>query len=109
MRALVTGAGRRLGREMALYLARRGHDVAVHYAGSRDDADAVVAEIRAMGRKAAAVQADLLIEAQTEALVGRCVDALGGPRRSLNMTASSPPRAAAGTAISNPTCARLSS
>ncbi|MBA4349989.1 MAG: short chain dehydrogenase [Rhodobacter sp.] len=79
MRALVTGAGRRLGREMALYLARRGHDVAVHYAGSRDEAEGVVAEIRALGRKAEAVQADLLIEAQTAALVGRATDALGGP------------------------------
>ena len=79
MRALVTGAGRRLGREMALYLARRGHDVAVHYASSRDEAEGVVAEIRALGRKAEAVQADLLIEAQTAALVGRATEALGGP------------------------------
>ena len=38
MRALVTGGGRRLGRAMALYLGGRGHDVAVHYAGSRDEA-----------------------------------------------------------------------
>jgi len=38
MRALVTGAGKRLGREMALYLARRGHDVAIHYASSAEDA-----------------------------------------------------------------------
>ncbi len=79
MRALVTGAGRRLGREMALYLARRGHDVAVHYAGSKDEAEGVVAEITAMGRKAAAVQADLLIEAQTAGLVAQAADALGGP------------------------------
>lgn len=79
MRALVTGAGRRLGREMALYLARRGHDVAVHYAGSRDEAEGVVAEITAMGQKAAAVQADLLIEAQTAGLVTQAADALGGP------------------------------
>jgi NAD(P)-dependent dehydrogenase (short-subunit alcohol dehydrogenase family) len=52
MTALVTGAGKRLGRAMALYLATRGHDVAVHYAGSADEAEAVVAEIRAMGRQA---------------------------------------------------------
>ncbi len=79
MRALVTGAGRRLGREMALYLARRGYDVAVHFAGSRDEAEAVVTEIRALGQKAEAVQADLLIEAETAGLVGRAVEALGGP------------------------------
>lgn len=78
MRALVTGAGRRLGRAMALYLARRGYDVAVHYAGSAHEAAAVVAEIEAMGRRAVALQADLLREAETETLVDRAVDGLGG-------------------------------
>lgn len=78
-RALVTGAGARLGRAMALSLAQRGHDVAVHYAGSRDGAEATVAEIRAMGRKAEALQANLLIEDETEALVPRAAEALGGP------------------------------
>ena len=79
MRALVTGAGKRLGREMALYLARRGHDVAVHYASSRAEAEAVVAEIAALGRRAVALPADLLVEAETETLIGRAAAALGGP------------------------------
>jgi NAD(P)-dependent dehydrogenase (short-subunit alcohol dehydrogenase family) len=78
-RALITGAGTRLGRAMALYLAGRGHDVAVHYAGSRKGAEEVVAEARAMGVQAAALQADLLDEAATEALVPRAAEALGGP------------------------------
>ncbi len=78
-RALVTGAAKRLGRAMALYLASRGYDVAVHYAGSADEAEATVAEIRAMGRVAVAVQADLLDEAATTALVLRAAEALGGP------------------------------
>lgn len=77
--ALVTGAARRLGRAMALYLARRGHDVAVHYAGSDSDARAVVAEIEALGRRGVAVQADLLDEAAMQALVGRAAAALGAP------------------------------
>ncbi|MCU0900407.1 MAG: SDR family oxidoreductase [Cypionkella sp.] len=77
MTALVTGAGKRLGRAMALYLARRGHDVAVHYSSSATEAEAVVAEIRAMGRRAVAVQADLLIEAEVQALVPQAVAALG--------------------------------
>jgi NAD(P)-dependent dehydrogenase (short-subunit alcohol dehydrogenase family) len=79
MRALVTGAGKRLGRAMALYLAQRGYDVAVHYATSQAEAEAVVAEIAALGRRAVAVQADLLDEAQTETLVARAAAALGGP------------------------------
>ena len=79
MRALVTGAGKRLGREMALYLARRGYDVAVHYASSRKEAEAVVKEITALGRKAVALRADLLIETQVEKLVPMAVQGLGGP------------------------------
>lgn len=58
-RALVTGAGQRLGRAMALYLGQRGFDVAVHYATSRAGAEATAAEITAMGRRAVALQADL--------------------------------------------------
>lgn len=78
-RALVTGAGKRIGRAIALDLARRGHAVAVHYAGSAAEAEAVVAEIRASGGQAAALQADLLDWDATEALVPRAVQALGGP------------------------------
>jgi NAD(P)-dependent dehydrogenase (short-subunit alcohol dehydrogenase family) len=69
MTALVTGAGKRLGRAMALYLAGRGHDVAVHFATSQDEAEAVAAEIRAMGRRAECFQADLTAEDQTQALI----------------------------------------
>ncbi len=78
MRALVTGAGRRLGRGMALYLAQRGYDVAVHYSSSADQAAEVVAQIVAMGRRAVALQADLLDEAQSETLIARSVAGLGG-------------------------------
>lgn len=79
MRAVVTGAGKRLGREMALYLARRGHDVGVHYSASRTEAEEVVAEIRAMGRRAVAIGADLLVEAETETIIPAAVEGLGGP------------------------------
>lgn len=77
MTALVTGAGKRLGRAMALYLAQRGHDVAVHYASSQAEAEEVAAEIRALGRKAVTLQADLLDEAQVETLIPRARQALG--------------------------------
>jgi NAD(P)-dependent dehydrogenase (short-subunit alcohol dehydrogenase family) len=77
MTALVTGGARRLGRAMALYLAGRGHDVALHFATSQDEAEATAAEIRALGRRAAVLKADLLDEAQVETLVPRATDALG--------------------------------
>ena len=77
MTALVTGAGKRLGRAMALYLAKRGHDVALHYASSRDEAETLASEIRAMGRKAQTFKADLLVEAETEALIPAATAALG--------------------------------
>jgi NAD(P)-dependent dehydrogenase (short-subunit alcohol dehydrogenase family) len=78
-RALVTGAGHRLGRAMAVYLAGRGFDVAVHYASSDRGARETVALIEAAGRRGVALQADLLDEDATQALFGRAVDALGGP------------------------------
>jgi len=78
-RALVTGAGKRLGRAMALALGERGCDVAVHYATSSEAADDVVAQLRAMGRRADAIQADLLVEEDTRSLVGKAAKTLGGP------------------------------
>lgn len=77
MTALVTGAGRRLGRAIALYLAGRGQDVAIHYHGSADGAEATAAEARAMGVRAQALRADLLDLDQAEALVARAAEALG--------------------------------
>ncbi|MBK0326427.1 SDR family oxidoreductase [Rhodobacteraceae bacterium F11138] len=77
--SLVTGAGKRLGRAMALYLASRGYDVALHCASSRDEAMQVADDIRAMGRRAEVLQADLLDETQTLDLFPAACDALGGP------------------------------
>lgn len=78
-KALVTGAGKRLGRAMALSLAKAGLDVAVHYASSRDAAEEVADEIRNLGRNSVALEADFLDETQTEPLVNRAAVALGGP------------------------------
>jgi len=66
---LVTGAARRLGREIALDLAAHGFDVAVHYRGSRDDAETTVAQAREAGAQAASFAADLADEPACRALV----------------------------------------
>jgi NAD(P)-dependent dehydrogenase (short-subunit alcohol dehydrogenase family) len=73
---------------MALELARQGHDVAVHYATSAADAEEVAAEIRAMGRQAVTLCADLLDEAQVTPLVASAAQALGGPILTLVNNAS---------------------
>lgn len=75
--ALVTGAGKRIGRALALTLADAGFDVAVHYNSSPKDAEDVVALIKGKGRKAVALRADLSEEPQVATLVGEAKAALG--------------------------------
>ena len=75
--ALVTGAGKRLGRAVALRLAQEGADVAVHYHGSERDADEVVSEIEKLGRRAAAMRAELTNVEEIRALVQRVAHEFG--------------------------------
>jgi 3-oxoacyl-[acyl-carrier protein] reductase len=75
--ALVTGASRGIGRATALRLARSGAAVAVNYASSAAQADAVVQEIIAAGGRAMAVGADVAEPAQVQAMVARVTEALG--------------------------------
>ena len=65
---LVTGAAKRLGREIALQFARQGWDVAVHYGRSEAEAQETIREIEMMGAKAQAFQADLANEVSTRDL-----------------------------------------
>jgi hypothetical protein len=74
---LVTGAARRLGREIALELAAAGFDVGVHYRGSREEAEATAAELRHKGARAETFQADLSDEPACRALVPAVVQRLG--------------------------------
>jgi NAD(P)-dependent dehydrogenase (short-subunit alcohol dehydrogenase family) len=74
---LVTGSARRLGREIALALARAGWQLAVHYRGSQDDALRTVADCEQLGVGAAAFDADLADEAATRALLPRVVAHFG--------------------------------
>ena len=64
----MTGAAKRLGREIALQFARQGWDVAVHYGRSEQEAQETIREINMMGVKAQAFQADLADEAATKDL-----------------------------------------
>ena len=66
--ALVTGAGRGIGREIALRLARDGASIVAHYAHSKAGADEVVAGIEAMGGTAVAYQADIAKRLEVQAL-----------------------------------------
>src|SRR5438132_8499858 len=77
-RALVTGAGRRVGQAIAVGLARAGCDVAVHYHGSAAGAGETVERIRAAGRRAELVRADLRDAAVARALPDQAARALGG-------------------------------
>lgn len=77
---LVTGAGRRLGREIALALAAAGWQVAVHYRGSAQDALQTVADCKTRAPAGAAFeafQADLQDEAAVRALVPRVIERFG--------------------------------
>jgi NAD(P)-dependent dehydrogenase (short-subunit alcohol dehydrogenase family) len=75
--ALVTGAGRRIGRALALAVAGAGYDVAVHCHRSRHEADGVAAEIARLGRRAHVLHADLAQGTQARGLVGEAGRALG--------------------------------
>ena len=75
--ALVTGAGKRTGRAIALALARAGADLAIHYHQSEAEARAVVAEVGGLGRRALAIQADLGDAAATETAFRQASEGLG--------------------------------
>lgn len=67
--ALVTGAAKRVGREIALALARRGANLAIHYNASAADAEKTATDVRALGVDAMTVKAELTDEAQVKAMV----------------------------------------
>jgi NAD(P)-dependent dehydrogenase (short-subunit alcohol dehydrogenase family) len=74
---LVTGAAKRLGRAIALHLGNAGWSVAVHYNSSQGDAEETVAALHEMGRHAAAINADLSMEDDTQRLIERAREAVG--------------------------------
>ena len=76
--ALVTGGARRIGRAIALELARAGADVAVTYRSSKADAEETAASIAALGRRGFAIECDLRQEPSVKACVSEAARQLGG-------------------------------
>ena len=75
--ALVTGAGRRIGRALALAAADAGYDVAIHYHLHAADAEEAAEEVRRRGRRAVILAADLSVADQLQPLVSAAASALG--------------------------------
>lgn len=75
--ALVTGAGKRLGRAVALRLAQDGADIVIHYRASEREAREVVAEVEKLGRRAVAIGADLNQVAQIKNLFAETAKQFG--------------------------------
>ena len=74
---LVTGAARRLGRAIAIELARAGYDIALHYRSSGADCQASAAYVRALGVRGECFQANLADEAQCRTLLPAVAAQLG--------------------------------
>ena len=87
-RALVTGAGRRLGRAIACGLAERGWSVAIHYNSSSNGAEETLEFVKKRGGGGAIVQANLKSEDEVAGLVDAAANALGGPLNLLVNNAS---------------------
>jgi len=77
-RALITGAARRIGREIALAMAADGADVAITYRSSETDARRTVEEIQALGVQGLALRCDLTEEVSVNAAVAQAAAQLGG-------------------------------
>src|SRR5690242_16942076 len=75
--ALVTGGSRGIGASVALALAKAGADLAVNYRNRRDDAEKVCSEIKALGRRAHAVQADVSNSSAVQGMLSRIETELG--------------------------------
>ena len=75
--AIVTGGGTGVGRATALRLAKLDYAVLVNYSRSRDEAQQTVADIKALGGRARAVEADVADDAQVRSMVSKAMETFG--------------------------------
>ena len=89
--ALVTGSGRRLGRQSAIGLAKDGWDIVVNYAHSAEEAGRTVEEIKSLGADVISVKADIRNSKQVDRMFSRAVDYFGRIDLLVNNAAIFPP------------------
>ncbi|PXW92561.1 3-oxoacyl-[acyl-carrier-protein] reductase [Streptohalobacillus salinus] len=75
--AIITGASRGIGREVALTLANDGYQVVINYQGNKEKAEAVAEEVSTLGGQALVVQADVSNSDQVKAMVKQTIDTFG--------------------------------
>ena len=90
--ALVLGAGRNMGRAIALMLADRGADVVVHARANAEEVQQVAAEVHARGRRVVPLLADLGVRDQLEPAIRGAIDVLGGIDILVNTAMIRPPQ-----------------
>ncbi|GJM02765.1 MAG: short chain dehydrogenase [Rhodomicrobium sp.] len=82
--ALITGAAQRIGRHLALHLAREGWDIVVHYNSSHSEAETLAEEIKATGQRAITLQADLSDSKMVNEMIPNGAEQLGIPNLLIN-------------------------
>jgi NAD(P)-dependent dehydrogenase (short-subunit alcohol dehydrogenase family) len=82
--ALVTAGARRLGKAMILRLAELGHDIALHYNTSENDAKKTAAEVQALGRRCFTFQRDFTNISEVQTLIGEVKQKMGAPTLLIN-------------------------
>lgn len=82
--ALITGAGKRIGRQLALHLAKEGWDIIAHYNHSEDEAKSLINEVEKLGQQGTPLKADLSDSKAVAEMMSRAVTKLGCPHLLIN-------------------------
>ncbi|MEI7426955.1 MAG: SDR family oxidoreductase [Betaproteobacteria bacterium] len=76
---LITGAAKRIGKTIALEMAKAGWDIAIHYGKSKQEAHETAQLVRSFGQNAICIQADLAMESEVEQIIPTCIEQMGLP------------------------------